>query len=167
MFRILAFLILCGAPAFAQSGSPYMDRARAALARGLSDVGQWQTTHVINQTVMQCTSCPQTITVVLRHIDDYPKGSDFSTSEALYVEGRKLHCQHLVASGEGRCIAFEGLGKGITARSIEGGSEVFEHVIPMGTTLLAGYVEGPKDAPDLAAIQDALRHAVARLDPRW
>ena len=67
----------------------------------------------------------------------------------------------------GRCIAFEGLGKGITARSIEGGSEVFEHVIPMGTTLLAGYVEGPKDAPDLAAIQDALRHAVARLDPRW
>lgn len=167
MLRIALIVFLTVTSAIAQSGSPYMDRARASLARGLSEVGQWQTTHVINQTVMQCTSCMDPITVVLRHIDNYTKGSDFNDPRALYLEGRRLHCQELVATRSGRCASLEDRGGSITARSIENTRIVFEHVIPMGPHLLAGYVEGPQDAAELAAIQEVLRRAVARLSPLW
>lgn len=171
-FLRLALLIAISATAAqSQSGSPYMDRARASLTQGLGKIAQWQTTHVINQTVMQCTSCLTPITVVLRHIDDYTKGSDFSRPADLYLAGRRQLCQGLVADAKGRCVSLtdassDDLRPSIQARSIEGrGKSVFEFVMPLGPDMLAGYVEGPEEATDLPAIEAAMMQAVGWLHP--
>lgn len=151
----------------AQSEYVYMDRARSSLVRELTALGDWQTTHTTNQTVMQCTSCAAPVTVVLRMIEGYSKDTPFASAKALYLEGRKQQCQDLIARNAGRCIDTSNRGKGILSTSVEGTLEVQEYVTPQGPHLFAGYVEAGSGVPELPAMQAAMRHAVDRLNPLW
>lgn len=165
MMKVLCTSIVALLPiaASAQWESPYMDRARKVLAIGLGQIGQWQTTHTTNQTVMQCTSCAQVVTVVLRQIDDYTKGSDFTRPMDLYMAGRKALCRDLAADQSGRCLDLKAPG----FFSLEQDDMIYEFVTPLGTSLLAGYVEGQKDATELPQAQNILRQAVKALSPLW